>query len=357
MAVHHPSDPSDRGDEIADKANAANEKAAIQENQAIAESLGEIASLLEDQRASEFRVRAYRAAAEAISHSRTPLRGVLERDGIEGLVALPTIGHSIANLVDSYLRLGRMPLLDRLRGEANAEHFFTTLPGVGPQLSHRIYDHLHVETLPELFAAAQQGRLEQVPGMGGKRVRAIRESLAQRLGQKSNAATRVETDRSVPVDELLAIDEEYRAKAGSGELIKIAPSRFNPGKVAWLPILHTERNGRHYTALFSNTARAHELNTTRDWVVVYRDDAQSHGRWTVITSQFGKLHGCRIVRGREDECEAFYHEQSKSHPPDALPPPAAPPPAAPPVPDVSHPPYPELPAQWEEDEGRFDVHG
>jgi putative hydrolase len=251
---------------------------------------------------------------------------VLERDGIEGLVALPTIGHSIANLVDSYLRHGHMPLLDRLRGEANAEHFFSTLPGVGPELSHRIYDHLHVETLPELFAAAQQGRLEQVPGLGNKRIRAIRESLSQRLGQKSVGAKRFETDRSVPVEELLAIDEEYRKKGDSGELIKIAPSRFNPGNVAWLPILHTERNGRHYTALFSNTARAHELNTTRDWVVVYRDDAHSHGRWTIITSQFGKLHGCRIVRGREDECESFYHEQSKPRPTDAVPPPDATPP-------------------------------
>jgi putative hydrolase len=76
--------------------------------------------------------------------------------------------------------------------------------------------------------------------------------------------------------------------------------------VAWLPILHTERDGRHYTALYSNTARAHELNTTKDWVVIFRDDAHSHGRWTIITSQFGKLKGCRIVRGREIECEAFY---------------------------------------------------
>jgi hypothetical protein len=48
------------------------------------------------------------------------------------------------------------------------------------------------------------------------------------------------------------------------------------------------------------------LNTTHDWVVIYRDDANAHGRWTVITAQFGKLHGCRIVRGREDECEKHY---------------------------------------------------
>jgi hypothetical protein len=308
-----------------DPSQANSEIAGIQENRTIAELLSEIARLLAEQQASEFRVRAYRAAAETIFHLPSPVRQVLERDGIKGLIALPTIGKSIASLVESYLRLARMPLLDRLRGEANAELFFTTLPGIGPELSHRISDHLHVETLPELSAAAQQGQLEQVPGLGRKRIRAIRESLSQRLGRKDVEPPFPETDRSIPVDELLAIDEEYRNKAATESLVKIAPSKFNPGKVAWLPILHTERTGRHYTALFSNTKRAHELNTTRDWVVVYRDDAHSHSRWTVITSQFGKLKGCRIVRGREAECEAFYDKNADlPSPPVSLPTPSPP---------------------------------
>ena len=114
------------------------------------------------------------------------------------------------------------------------------------------------------------------------------------------------TDRSIPIAEILDIDAEYKKRAADDRLPKIAPMKFNPGAVAWLPILHTERDDRHYTALFSNTARAHELNTTKDWVVIYRDDDQQHARWTVVTSQFGKLRGCRIVRGREDECREFY---------------------------------------------------
>ena len=66
---------------------------------------------------------------------------------------------------------------------------------------------------------------------------------------------------------------------------------------------------RHYTAMFSNTARAHELDTTHDWVVIYRDDDGNHGQWTVITSHFGKLRGKRIVRGRESECASHYAGQ------------------------------------------------
>ncbi len=294
-----------------DVIQAAEEVERLLENRVIADALDEIASLLADQRASEFRVRAYRSAANTLRHLNSPLRAILEREGNVGLTSLPTIGTSIANLIEQQLRLGKMPLLDRLRGEASAEQYFTLLSGIGPELSHRIHEYLHVETLPELYAAARQGRLDQVPGIGRKRARAIL-SLSQRLQIHGEVPLPIsaDADRSVPVAEILAIDEEYRRLASEDKLPRIAPRKFNPGNIAWLPILHTERGGRHYSALFSNTSRAHDLNTTKDWVVIYRDDSGSHGRWTVITSQFGKLHGCRIVRGREHECLEFYRRSS-----------------------------------------------
>lgn len=113
---------------------------------------------------------------------------------------------------------------------------------------------------------------------------------------------------AVEVSEILDVDTEYRKLASKGKLPKIAPRRFNPGSDAWLPILHTHRGDRHYTALFSNTARAHHQGMTKDWVVIYRDDPDSHERWTVITSRFGPLMGWRIVRGREEECARYYNQ-------------------------------------------------
>ena len=110
----------------------------------------------------------------------------------------------------------------------------------------------------------------------------------------------------IPVAELLDIDQQYRRLARQGKLPRIAPRRFNPTGEAWLPVLHTQRDDRHYTALFSNTARAHELGTTHDWVVIYRDDDNDHGRWTAITAQYGRMRGRRIIRGREQDCEAHY---------------------------------------------------
>jgi hypothetical protein len=71
------------------------------------------------------------------------------------------------------------------------------------------------------------------------------------------------------VKTLLDVDREYRAKAQAGTLQQISPRRFNPRNEAWLPVLHTEHALWQFTVFFSNTALAHQLERTRDWVVIY----------------------------------------------------------------------------------------
>jgi hypothetical protein len=106
---------------------------------------------------------------------------------------------------------------------------------------------------------------------------------------------------------LLDVDTEYLQRAAAGSLPTIAPRRFNPRSEAWLPIMHTTRDGWHFTALYSNTARAHELGRTHDWVVIYfYDDQHREGQQTVVTETRGPLEGRRVVRGREAECAAHY---------------------------------------------------
>ena len=54
------------------------------------------------------------------------------------------------------------------------------------------------------------------------------------------------------------------------------------------------------TALFSNTARAHRLGKTDDWVVIYSDRAGEHDQCTVVSERRGG--GLRrTIRGRELE--------------------------------------------------------
>ncbi|MEP4680215.1 MAG: helix-hairpin-helix domain-containing protein, partial [Rhodopirellula bahusiensis] len=53
----------------------------LQENRAIAQQLTEIANLLRDQHANEFRIRAYQAAATTIAELPSPVRELLDHEG------------------------------------------------------------------------------------------------------------------------------------------------------------------------------------------------------------------------------------------------------------------------------------
>ncbi|WP_404309569.1 helix-hairpin-helix domain-containing protein [Neorhodopirellula lusitana] len=326
--------------ESSDPIQAAEQIEGLHENHDIAKQLREVADRLAEQQANLFRVRAYRSAAQTIAHLPSPVRQILKNEGVAGLVALPTIGHSIANLIESTLRTGKMPLLDRLRGQNNAEHSFATLDGIGPQLSHRIHEQLHLETLAELREAANDGRLQKVPGLGPKRIEAIRNCLAyQDAGDRPIEASGGDVFEAVAIEELLEIDRDYRERAKDGTLPRIKLSDQDLQTEVWLPVMHTERDGRHYTAMYSNTAHALVHHATHDWVIIYRDDANAHGRWTVTTSQFGNLNGLRIVLGREEDCLEHYRRDIYHHR------------------EAGHPPHPEFPTQWDEEVGRNGLRG
>ena len=213
------------------------------ENLWIATCLREAAELLHTQGANPFRVGAYHRAADTVGGLERPVREEFDRHGTNGLQQLPGIGPGIAAAIAEMLITGHWTQLARLRGEAD-------------------------EQAPH----GAQGPQAQQPG----------------------------------VETLLEVDREYRARAAAGRLTLIAPKRFNPEGKAWLPVLHTRHGDWHFTALYSNTARAHELGRTGDWVVIYFYDGEHREQQcTVVTETRGDLRGTRVVRGREEECRAL----------------------------------------------------
>jgi hypothetical protein len=273
----------------------------------------EIARLLEEQGANPFRIGAYRRAAETLRHLDRSVGEILKSEGVEGLEALPTIGERLARQLRLIAETGRLPMLERLRGESDPVGLLASVPGIGPILAERLHHELDLHTLEDLEAAAHSGRLRQVPGFGDRRVAGVAESLAGRLGPGRRRAAEVPAAQPAgpPLAELLDLDREYRERSRAAELRKIAPRRFNPTGRAWLPILHATHGDRHYTALFSNTAQAHRLGRTSDWVVIYWDgDPGGDGQCTVVTSrQPGPLSGLRVVRGREADCWEHYRSK------------------------------------------------
>jgi DNA polymerase (family 10) len=286
------------------------------DNQAVAGMLREAADLLAAQGGNPFRINAYRRAAETIGAVTGSVRDLFEARGREGLDALPSIGAGIAGAIAEILLTGRWSQLDRLRGVVDPSQVFQTVPGIGSGLGRRIHDELGVDSLEGLEAAAHDGRLEGMSGVGSRRANAIAAALTQMLDRTRalrRARTRSTPGAEPPVDALLDVDREYRARGEAGDLSTIAPRRFNPRGESWLPVLHARRGPWHFTVLFSNTARAHELQRERDWVVVYfYDDDHVEGQRTVVTEARGPLAGRRVVRGREPECRELYEHAEEA---------------------------------------------
>jgi hypothetical protein len=274
-------------------------------NHLAAERLREAANLLAHQDDKPYRVAAYRKAAEAVDGAKSDLRQVFETGGLKALGELPGVGKHIASGLAELARTGRWTYLEHLRGAAEPQEVFCTIPGVGPILAKRLHETLHVDTLEQLEAALLETSASSVAGIGPRRLAMLHASLNQIL-------TRIRGRYLAPFHEpaveiLLDVDQEYRSKAQTNQLKKIAPKRFNPKAETWLPILHTNREDWHFTVLFSNTARAHRLGKVDDWVVVYfHADSGGEAQRTIVTETRGPLTGKRVVRGRESECFSIY---------------------------------------------------
>jgi len=282
------------------------ERDVVDRNALIADKLRQAADILTAQGADPFRITAYRRAAAAVGVLADDLGTVAERGGRKALEAVPGIGVAIAGAIAEMLATGRWAFLEHLKGTADPESLFRSVPGVGPALAHRVCDTLHIHTLEALEAAAHDGRLEQVRGFGHRRAAIVRAALAEMLARVRRGPL-FASHEEPGVDLLLDVDREYREKAVAGELVKIAPKRFNPKGEAGLPLLHTVRGPWHFTALYSNTARAHQLGRMTDWVIIYfHTDNQAEGQRTVVTEIHGEAAGRRVVRGREAECRGHY---------------------------------------------------
>jgi putative hydrolase len=280
-------------------------------NKQVAEQLREIGRLLEKQKANPFRIRAYFNAAVVIDELEKSVQDIIEHDGIKGLIELPNIGEGIARSIYEFVATGRMTRLESLKGESDPIALLRTVPGIGRALAERIFKHLHIKSLEALEMAIRNGRLANIPGLGDKRLKAIRSWLVTVLGERRpNLRQGQHIDHEPPLALLLKLDEDYRRKAAAGTLPTIAPKRFNPDGKDWLPILHSTQSHWHFTLLYSNSALAHELDRTHDWVVIYfYDDHHQEGQHTIVTETRGPLQGKRVVRGREMECREYYDQR------------------------------------------------
>lgn len=276
-------------------------------NEAVAGMLEQIADLLEHQDDNPYRVQAFRRGARTVRATSTPLSEIIKEEGGEALTDLEGIGEGLASTIFEFITTGRSNYLQALQERQSPQELFQQVPGIGPKLAERIAYELQLTSLEGLEQAAHDGRLRQVSGIGPRTLTAIQHSLAELLKHAGRQAEPGPAGQP-PVPLLLEVDADYRRQAAADELPRLSPRRFNPKNEAWLPLLRTEREGWAMTVLFSNTARAHDLDKTHDWVVIYYQKEGPEDQCTVVTESSGPLKGKRVIRGRERECREFYQK-------------------------------------------------
>jgi DNA polymerase (family 10) len=226
---------------------------------AVAGVLDRIAEHLEFKGENPFRVRAFRTAAKAI----LGLPGSVEAALADGsLAATRGIGPATLAIVRELAETGRSRYLEELRREVPPGLLeMAEIPGLGFKRVRAIHQTLGIATLDQLEAAARDGRLGRVPGLGArtadkvlKGIAFVRGTRSFRLG--SEAAREAEAIRAalaaLPGVERVAIAGDLRRRADVvGELVFVADLGEGPpagfaGRLETLPglaVLPGEGNG------------------------------------------------------------------------------------------------------------------
>jgi DNA polymerase (family 10) len=173
---------------------------------AIAKSLREMAGLLALAGESPFRARAYERAATAIERLDVDLAALVEAGR---LTELPGIGRGIAATIAELQRTGRSRALDALRGGMPPGALsLGRIPGLSLDKIRALHAALGVETVAELQAACEDGRVRGVKGLGEKTERRLLERILALEAPPANV--RLHLDRA------LALAEAFAAHVRSG---------------------------------------------------------------------------------------------------------------------------------------------
>jgi DNA polymerase (family 10) len=152
-------------------------------NAEIAELFERYAALLEIEGANTFRVRAYRNAARTIENLPQSAAGMLE-EGAD-LAELPGIGDDLAGKIQAIVESGSFAELDDLEDEVpEGLAALSDLPGLGPKRTSALHRELGVDTLDDLQAAAEAGKVHELSGFGEKTEQKILDAIERRAGSE-----------------------------------------------------------------------------------------------------------------------------------------------------------------------------
>ena len=147
------------------------------DNLAIARVLGEIGDLLEIKNENPFKIRAYRNAADTVTHLGDSVSALAPADRLR----LPGIGKDLATKIGELIDTGTCAYHQELLQEFPPTVLdLLRLQGVGPKTVALLYRELEIRSLEDLERSAREGRIRSLKGMGAKKEALILKALDER---------------------------------------------------------------------------------------------------------------------------------------------------------------------------------
>ncbi len=246
------------------------------DKKAVAQVLEQIAAFLELKSENPFRIRAFRTAARAITGFPGDLRQSLE-DG--SLASAKGIGPATLNIVSELVNTGRASMLEELREQIPPGLVeMLEISGLGVAKIRQIHEVLGIDSLPELEAAAHDGRLAKLPRFGQrtsenilKGIAFLRHTSAYRLSHHAAdeaEGLRAALERLPGVTSAITAGDVRRRSEIVRDLIFVLVAESSPAdlfrRLSQLPGVHefAGQDERRLTLRFAGGASAQIVATT-----------------------------------------------------------------------------------------------
>lgn len=152
-------------------------------NSEIAAALDLLADFMELDGVNKFRTIAIQKAARRIAEANFSIADIAREGDLTGL---PDIGPRIAAKIDEFLDTGKIGELEEYRGKyPEGLVAIQRIQGIGPKTARKVWEELGIASLGELEAAALDGSLAELPGMGARTAENIVRGIARQRARGS----------------------------------------------------------------------------------------------------------------------------------------------------------------------------
>jgi DNA polymerase (family 10) len=153
-------------------------------NETIEQVLLEFADLLSILSDDPFKPRAYEKAARAVGGYPDDLSG----KDLKEILKVPGVGKSIGEKIHEFLSTGEISDLEKLRAQIpGGVRDLMTVRGLGPKKAYALHEELGIDSVDDLAAAIQEGRVAGLKGFGPK----TQENILRGITQIASAGGRV----------------------------------------------------------------------------------------------------------------------------------------------------------------------